>query len=172
MDTERRELSEMELGELVQLLYQQLRQRARSVKNRMPHCATMDSRALIHEAYARLAMGQQQYAGESHFLACASTAMRHVLIDYLRQKKAGKRDGEGIDLSFLLPEERLDQIAEIDSALTLFEKHYPREHDVALYRIFGGLTLEETARVVGVSLATVKRDWAFAQAWLHKTIAN
>ncbi|WP_298442781.1 ECF-type sigma factor [uncultured Ferrimonas sp.] len=154
------------------LLYQQLRQRARSVKSRLPYCATLDSRALIHEAYAKFAAGKYQYNDEGHFLAAASKAMRHVLIDYLRQKQAGKRDSEGVDLSQFIGESQLDQIAEIDDALKRFEQHYQREHDVAVYRIFGGLTLAETADAIGVSVATVKRDWAFAQAWLYKNITR
>ncbi|MBY6185428.1 sigma-70 family RNA polymerase sigma factor [Marinobacter hydrocarbonoclasticus] len=166
------DISDKQLGEMVELLYQQLRQRARSVRSRLPHCATMDSRALIHEAYAKMADGEQKFESETHFLATASTAMRHVMIDYVRQKNAGKRDNEGIDLSFFLPDERLEQMAEIDNALTRFEQRYEREHRVAIYRIFGGMTLEETALAVGVSLATVKRDWAFAQAWLFKNISN
>lgn len=154
------------------LLYQQLRQRARSVKSRLPHCATLDSRALIHEAYAKFATGKYKYNDEGHFLAAASKAMRHVLIDYLRQKQAGKRDSEGVDLSQFIGESQLDQIAEIDDALKRFEHHYKREHDVAVYRIFGGLTLAETAEAIGVSVATVKRDWSFAQAWLYKNITR
>ncbi|MBY5920496.1 ECF-type sigma factor [Ferrimonas balearica] len=168
----RETFADRQLSELVELLYQQLRQRARSVRNRMPHCATMDSRALIHEAYAKMALGENQFQSETHFLATASTAMRHIMIDYVRQRNAGKRDGEGIDADFFLPEAQQDQMLEIDNALTRFEQHYDREYRVAVYRIFGGMTLEETALAVGVSLATVKRDWAFAQAWLHKQIAS
>ncbi|MFI3246717.1 MAG: ECF-type sigma factor [Ferrimonas sp.] len=154
------------------LLYQQLRQRARAVKSRLPYCATLDSRALIHEAYAKFAVGNYRYNDEGHFLAAASKAMRHVLIDYLRQKQAGKRDSDGVDLSQFISESKLEQIAEIDDALARFHRHYQREHDVALYRIFGGLTLNETAKAVGVSVATVKRDWSFAQSWLHKNITR
>ncbi|QIZ76498.1 ECF-type sigma factor [Ferrimonas lipolytica] len=154
------------------LLYQQLRLRARSVKSRLPQCATLDSRALIHEAYAKFAVNGRRYNDENHFLAVASTAMRHVLIDYLRQKQASKRDSEGVDLSQFIGESQLDQIAEIDDALKRFEHHYKREHDVAVYRIFGGLTVAEVANVVGVSIATVKRDWAFAQSWLYKNITR
>ncbi|ADN76034.1 RNA polymerase, sigma-24 subunit, ECF subfamily [Ferrimonas balearica DSM 9799] len=168
----RETLSEKQLSEMVELLYQQLRQRARSVRSRLPHCATMDSRALIHEAYAKMAQGNHQFHSETHFLATASTAMRHVMIDYVRQKNAGKRDDDGVEPALLIPEQEQERLLEIDKALTRFEQHYEREHKVAVYRIFGGMTLEETALAVGVSLATVKRDWAFAQAWLYKQIAS
>ncbi|WP_084631086.1 ECF-type sigma factor [Ferrimonas senticii] len=154
------------------LLYQQLRLRARSVKSRLPYCATLDSRALIHEAYAKFAAGSHRYNNEGHFLAAASKAMRHVLIDYLRQKQAGKRDSDGVDLSQFISQSQLDQIAEIDDALKRFQERYPREHDVAVYRIFGGLTLAETADAIGVSVATVKRDWSFAQTWLYKNVTQ
>ncbi|WP_143165502.1 ECF-type sigma factor [Ferrimonas marina] len=157
---------------MLPVLYQALRQRARSVKQRLPQCHTLDSRALIHEMYAKLADKPHQYVDEQHFLASASTAMRHVLIDYLRQKKANKRDASGLGIDQWFPEEKLEQLAEIDHALNRFEHRYPREHQVAVHRIFGGMTVPETASVLGVSPATVKRDWAFAQAWLHKSISR
>ncbi|GAA4880964.1 ECF-type sigma factor [Ferrimonas pelagia] len=158
--------------QMVAMLYQQLRQRARGVKSRMPHCATLDSRALIHEVYAKMAGKEQVYTDEQHFLAAASRAMRHVLIDYLRQKQAGKRDQDGLDIEAMFPESRLDQMVEIDAALRQFESRFPREHDVAVFRIFGGLTVDECAEALSISAATVKRDWTFAQAWLHKHISR
>jgi RNA polymerase sigma factor (TIGR02999 family) len=143
---------------------------------------TLNTTAIVHEAYLKLAGDSApDWESHSHFLSVASKAMRHILIDYARRRKAEKRGGEAVKMSIEdgavtpadlvdLSEEKAESLVQLDEALERLARIEPREAQVVECRFFGGLTIAETAKVLGVSPMTVKRDWAMAQAWLHREI--
>jgi RNA polymerase sigma factor (TIGR02999 family) len=160
------------MDRVVPLVYQQLKRMARSrLRNERPD-HTLDTTALVHEAYLRLLdVNQIEWQGRSHFLSMSARIMRRVLVDYAQRRNALKRGGGQRNLQLeeevhLIPEAHAEIMADLDEALTRLEAVSPRCSQVIEHRYFGGLTLEETATVLGVSLATVKRDARFAQAWL------
>jgi RNA polymerase sigma factor (TIGR02999 family) len=145
---------------------------------------TLNTPAIVHEAYLKLAAdGSPDWESHSHFLSVASKAMRHILIDYARRRKADKRGGGAVRVSLEdtsvpsldlvdLSDEKAESLISLDQALEKLAKLEPREARVVECRFFGGLTITETANVLGVSPMTVKRDWAMAQAWLHREIRS
>ncbi|HUQ09411.1 MAG TPA: ECF-type sigma factor [Steroidobacteraceae bacterium] len=170
------------------LVYKDVRQLARRqmADERGDH--TLQATALVNEAFIRLA-GQRaiEWQNREQFLSLASKIMRRVLVDYARQRRALRRGASARRLSLhdtqaalevdeaqalaSFDDERVDFLA-IDSALTRLEAiDAPQSHIVEL-RYFGGLTLDETASVAGISLATVKREWALARAWLRRELAT
>jgi RNA polymerase sigma factor (TIGR02999 family) len=166
------------LDELIPLVHAELRNVAqRQLRSERPN-HTLQPTALVNEAYIRLA-GQQhpEFEGRAHFFGVAARIMRRILVDYARQHAASKRGGEVQRLSLEeiveTPEEPaqvcVDLIA-LDEALTNLEKLDPQQSRIVELRYFGGLSIPEAARVVGVSPATVKRDWVTAQAWLRREI--
>ena len=170
------------LDELFALLYDELRQLAQRQRRRWRGDETLNTTALVHEAYVKL-VGQARIAAESraHFLALAARAMRHILCNYARDRRTQKRGGglEHVQLdesgsdagrSRFSPEQSEELVA-LDEALRRLEQVDPRQGRVVECRFFGGLTIEETAAALGVSPRTVKRDWAMAQAWLHRELA-
>src|SRR5262249_42837332 len=131
--------------------------------------------SLVHEAWLRLAPhGGMSVRGRGHFLAIAARAMRHVLVDNARRVHAQKRGGDRERVALLdepaATHERDPDLLAVDEALTRLAQLDPRKARVVELRFFGGLELEETAEVLGVSVATVKRDWVLAKAWLHREI--
>jgi RNA polymerase sigma factor (TIGR02999 family) len=178
-------LGELEAGNDVVLdrvfavLYQELREVARRQRRRWRDDHTLDTTALLHEAYLKLA-DQSEIAVESraHFLALASRAMRHILCNYARDRRALKRGGGWARVTLdervpsILPagasDEAHDALVSLDTALKRLEQIDPRQTRIIECRFFGGLTVEETAEAIGVSPRTVKRDWSMAQAWLHR----
>ncbi len=133
---------------------------------------TLQPTALVHEAYLRL-LGQQpgSWQNRSHFFGIAAQAMRRILVDHARRKHAGKRDGgDRITLDDALveaPQRSLDLMA-LDDALTRLGELDPRQARVVELRFFAGLDVEQTAEALGISPATVKRDWTFARAFLQR----
>jgi RNA polymerase sigma factor (TIGR02999 family) len=132
---------------------------------------TLQTTALIHEVYLKLAADpDNQWVSREHFLLVASRAMRQVLVDYARAKRAVKRGGAvqlmPLDDDIAGSPERAPELLALDDALTGMAKLYPRQAQVVELRYFGGLTLEETARVLRVSPDTVLRDLRFVKAWL------
>jgi RNA polymerase sigma-70 factor, ECF subfamily len=133
---------------------------------------TLQATALAHEAYLQL-LGQAEidWRNRGHFFAAAAQAIRRILVDYARRRKASKRDGarhkialtEGLAIS----DDRLEEALAIDEALTRLEQWDPRQCRVVEMKFFGGLTDAEIAGVLGVSTRTVIRDWNVARAWLH-----
>ena len=133
---------------------------------------TLQPTDLVHEAYLRLAGGPSAHPGDrAHFLAIAARAMRHLLVDHARRRRAAKRGGGaspvritneqvGVDLSF-------DELLALDDALDRLGALDPRLRQVVECRFFGGLTEPETAEALGVTTRTVQRDWARARAWLY-----
>ena len=131
---------------------------------------TLQTTALVNEAYLRLMPGEQLWQNRAHFFGSAARAMRCILVDYARRHRSLKRGGEAervtfADLAIAAEEPDLDLLA-LDEALDALAKDEPRLAEVVNLRYFGGLSIVETAEILDVSLATVKRDWTFARAWL------
>jgi len=170
------------LDELFALLYKELKDLAGRHRRRWHGNHTLDTTALLHESYVKL-VGRSTIDVESraHFLALAARAMRHILCDYARERGARKRGGglERLPLDALegrargpivFTEDQSNTLLALDEALGRLARIDPRQGEVVECRFFGGLTIEETAAALGVSPRTVKRDWAMAQAWLHREI--
>lgn len=137
--------------------------------------STLSTTALVHEAYLRL-MDQSRcdWQDRAHFLALAARAMRFVLIDYARAHSAQKRGGGShavpLDAIQLAAESRATEIVTLHEALEELATRDTRLSRVVEYKFFGGLTFEEIATVLGLSVPTVKRDWTRARAWLHRSL--
>lgn len=163
-------------SQLFELLYDDLRRMARSHLRRENPGHTLSATGLAHEAWFRMAeQVRTQWRNRSHFLAVASTMMRRILINHEMARRTDKRDAElvSVTLSGLeqlgAPPDR-DLVA-VHEALLAFEQVDARAAKVVELRFFGGLENEEVAEVLGISLATVKRDWTLARAWLHRELA-
>jgi len=162
------------LDRLVPLLYKELREIARAHLQRERPGHTLQSAALVHEAYLRL-LDQKPFDTENrmHFLAVASRLMRQILVDYARSHGAAKR---GADLKVELdaaiaaaPERDIDVLA-LDDALTQLTELDEQQGRIVEMRFFGGLSVEEIGEVLGISRSTVKREWNVAKAWLSRQI--
>ncbi len=159
------------LDRLVPLVYHDLHRLAHRQLNRENTGHTLQTTALVHEAYMKLAGGKVSAASRSHFLAIAARAMRQVLVDYARRRKAEKRGsgvaaitlsdgGHGVDVS-------TDDLLALDEVLDQLE---PRQRQVVELRFFGGLEEKDIAEALGVSERTVRRDWVKARAWLYRAL--
>ncbi len=161
---------------LFELLYAELRRMAQvHLQSERPD-HTLQATALVHEAYVRLVDAHRPWRNRAHFLAIASSAMRRILVDHARAKRAAKRPGslQKVDLDevLLLSDEKLDGIISLDRALERLSQFDARQGRIVELRYFGGLTSEEAAEALGVSTITVQRDWAVAKAWLHGELAG
>ncbi len=156
-------------------VYAELRRLAHRQLGRNPDHGTLSTTALVHEAYLRLVDSKgAAVAGREHFFALAARAMRHVLIDYARRRKAVKRGG-GEPITLLDEEnvpaaERAAELLAIDDALTRLEAAEAPLGRLVELRFYGGLSLEETAGVLAVSASTVKREWRRARAFLQREL--
>jgi RNA polymerase sigma factor (TIGR02999 family) len=163
------------LNALIPLVYDELRRLAHNHLNRERSGHTLQSTALVNEAYMRLVRQDLEINNRAHFFAVSSHLMRQILVDYARRHRAAKR-GDGVDhltLSeavALLPGKGNFDVLALDEALNQLGKLDPQQTRVVELRFFGGLSIEETASVVGISQATVKRDWTTARAWLHREL--
>lgn len=160
------------LEALVPLVYKELRDIARHHLQRERPGHTLQSAALVHEAYLRL-IDQRPFDTESraHFLAVASRLMRQILVDYARTHGAAKRGADRIvelDASLILPQVRSTDVVALDDALNGLAKLDEQQGRIVELRFFGGLATEEIAQVLGISSSTVKRDWNVAKAWLTR----
>jgi len=159
---------------LLPLVYDELRRLARHhLRSERPD-HTLQSTALVHEAYLRMVKpGSLQLESRGHFFALASQLMREILVDYARSRRAAKRDGgERLTLdeaAELAGSKGVDLLA-LDDALNELAKMNPRQSRIVELKFFGGLSIVEVAEVLGVSSATVERDWAVARAWLFREI--
>jgi RNA polymerase sigma factor (TIGR02999 family) len=165
-------------SELMPLVYDELRRLAASYLRRERPGQTLQATALVHEAYVRLVRPGGPWNGRTHFLAIAALSMRQVLVDRARRRAAAKRGGarERITLDeAMLPAPSagtpIDLVA-LDGALTALAALDPLQARIVELRYFGGLTVEETAEVVDLSPATVKRHWTLARAFLKKALAG
>ncbi len=156
---------------LLPLVYEELRAVAVEMFRRQPPDHTLQPTALVHEAYARLIREEDaEWTDRAHFLAVAAKAMRSILIDHARRRKAGKR-GEGwerVTLDHVVDgrgDRAIDLLA-VEQALGELGRLHARQVRVVEFRFFGGLTIPETAEVLGVSTGTVDNDWSMARALL------
>jgi RNA polymerase sigma factor (TIGR02999 family) len=160
--------------DLLPLVYSELRRMARRhLKSERPG-HTLNTTALVHEAYLRFGLDRISWQDRGHFFAVAARAMRHVLIDYAEARRAEKRGGGAahltLDDTLVAPERRLDDLLAIDEALNRLGQVDPRQVMVVECHVFAGMSLDETAAVLEVSPATVSRDWALARAWLNRAL--
>ena len=166
------------LNAVFPLVYQELSRLAHRQRQRWSGHLTLTTTALVHEAYLKLA-GQRQLPTENrgHFFAIAATAMRHILCNYARDRKRQKRGGgqPHLDLeqaeraqgpALELSDHQVGRLAALDEALRRLEAIAERQCRVVECRFFGGMSVEDTAAALGMSARSVKRDWAFARAWL------
>jgi RNA polymerase sigma factor (TIGR02999 family) len=163
------------VDEQFRLVYDHLRALAHRMRHRAGRDATLETTALVHEAYLKLVHDRDRPWDRAHFLAVVSRAIRQVLINEGERKRAQKRGGalrqttlEGLGQAPDVTEELLT----LDRALRELERKHPRLGQVVECRFFGGLTLEETADALSTSPATVKRDWRLAQAFLHRELCT
>ncbi len=159
------------LTALFELVYKQLRGMSRRQLFHGGRDNTLDTTALVHEAYIKLVDQNIDWADRRHFFAVAAKAMRHILVDYAKARRRDKRGG-GTEPEVFMESIHgelagTDQIVELDLALQKLEQLDPRLAEVVQYRFFAGLSVEETARVLGVTDRTVKRDWRKARALLQ-----
>ena len=169
---------------LVPLIYDELRVLARRQRRRWRGDETLDTTALIHEAYLRLVdQSAPRWTSRPHFLAVASRAMRQVLLDYAKRRHAAKRGSDPAQVSLDDVEEALaahgelgdahaEALIAVEEALGRLERHDPLHGRVVECRFYGGLTIEDTGEALGISPATVKRRWALAQAWLYRELTR
>lgn len=172
-----REGDRQALEQLMPLVYAELRRMAGHHLRRERGDHTLQSTALVHEAYLRLA-GQDppQWQNRAHFFAIAARLMRQILVDHARTRDAAKR-GSGactllLDESVALPQKVNLDVLDLDRALTELSELDGQQSKIVELRFFGGLTIEDTSEVLGVSPATVKRDWLVARAWLLRAMTG
>jgi RNA polymerase sigma-70 factor, ECF subfamily len=162
---------------LMPLVYAELRKMAHRYMAGQNPGHTLQTTALIHEAYVRLVnQPEKQWQNRSHFFAVAAQAMRHILVDYARSKQAEKHGGGAqkfsLDEALTVSQERAAEMVALDDVLEELAKIDRRKSQVVELRFFGGLSVEETAEVLKVSAITVMRDWSMAKAWLHRELSN
>jgi RNA polymerase sigma-70 factor (ECF subfamily) len=168
---------ETALEDLMPLVYDELRSMAKNYMYSQPSGHTLQTTALIHEAYLKLADGRDQHwENRAHFFGVAAQAMRHILIDHARSHQTQKRGGRtqivSIEDVAVISNERVAEVIALDDALKLLEAQDARKGRVVELRYFGGLSIEETARVLKISPETVMRDWRFAKTWLLRELSN
>lgn len=164
------------MNQLLPLVYDELHRLARSYFRRERGEHTLQPTALVHEAYIRMVDQKSAMQTRGHFLAVAATQMRRILLDYARKHRAERRGGGGQkvlleDTMAIAEQKPLDMIG-LDTALTLLSKLDPEQGKLVELRFFGGLSVEETADVMGVSPATIKRSWSSARAFLHREMTG
>ena len=160
------------------LVYNELRRLANHYLQRERSDHTLQSTALVHEAYLRLAgPNAPQWQNRAHFFGIAARVMRQILVEYARAHGAAKRGGTGVykitlDDALELPSQSDVDVVALDDALNRLSDMDPQQSRIIELRFFAGLTIEDTSEVLGISPATVKRDWTSARAWLHREIAR
>jgi RNA polymerase sigma factor (TIGR02999 family) len=161
--------------ELLTLVYDELRRVAASKMSQQAPGQTLQPTALVHEAWLRLMENRNPaFADRTHFFAAAAEAMRHLLIDRARRKLTKRHGGElrriDIDSVEIAVPDADDRLLAVHEALEKFEPKYPAQAKIVKLRYFAGMTEEETASLLGVSVSTVRNYWTFAQAWLFNEI--
>lgn len=163
------------LKQVIPLLYQELKKIAAYHLRRETASVKLETTALVHEAYLRLASADPAYENRSHFCGVASRVMRQVLVDHARARRAVKR-GPGSEIQIVelgdLGGEREELFLRLDDALNTLAQSEPRKAELIELRYFGGMTLEESADYLGISIATIRRELRLAQAWLRRELAG
>ncbi|MCA1622779.1 MAG: sigma-70 family RNA polymerase sigma factor [Acidobacteria bacterium] len=166
------------LDALLPLVYEELRRQASGYLRRERREHTLQTTALIHEAYLKLIDQREvNWQNRAHFFGIAAQAMRRILVDYARKRHRAKRGGIGGDLplgeaALVVSEERSIDLVALDEALTRLAVFDERQARIVELRYFSGLSIEETAEVLRISPATVKSDWNVAKAWLRHEITR
>jgi RNA polymerase sigma factor (TIGR02999 family) len=165
------------LDQLMPLVYPELRRLARIHMRRENPGHTLQTSALINEAYLRLADQQSvKWEDRAHFFAFAATVMRHILVDHARTRNYAKRGGGfpnlPLDEAKAQTEQRAEQLVALDAALSDLAALDPRRGQIIELRFFGGLSLEETAEVMKISPSTVQREWRAAKGWLRRAMGE
>lgn len=166
---------ETALDQLLPLIYRELRQQAEWYMRRERDGHVLQTTALVHEAYLRLAdCREMKWQNRAHFFAVAAQMMRRVLVEFARADKAEKRGGEMNQVSLAealaVADQRGTDLIALDDALNTLASLNPRQCRVVELRFFGGLNHEEIAEVLKVSVGTARRDWSLAQAWLFNQL--
>jgi len=163
------------LPQIIPVLYEELRRLARQHLSRQRRGHTLQTSDLVNEAYLRLVKLQQaEWSSRAQFFALASSAMRCVLVDYARRRRCAKRGSEPRQIlnaeAILVCEQKSEEIIALDEALSRLAALDRKKAQIVELRYFGGLTVDETAEVVGVAPISVKREWARARAWLLREL--
>ena len=165
------------LDQLTPLVYQELHRLARHYMARERADHTLQPTALVNEAFVRLVDWKNvRWQNRAHFFGVSAQVMRRILVDFARSRNYAKRGGGARSVSLTeatdLPQERGEDLVALDDALTALAVLDPRQSRVVELRFFGGLDIEETAEVLNVSAATVRRDWSLAKAWLFRELSQ
>jgi RNA polymerase sigma-70 factor (ECF subfamily) len=161
--------------ELIPVVYDELRRLASHYLQTEREGHTLQSTALVHEAYVRLVHARNlHWQGRAHFFAVAAQSMRRILVDHARQRQAGKR-GSGarkapFEEALTVPVQQGLDVAALDESLDHLAAFDPRKSRVVELRFFGGLSTEEISEVLGISAAAVRNDWVVAKAWLYRDL--
>ncbi len=165
------------LNRLMPLVYDELHRLASSYLRHERVGHTLQTTALVHEAYLKLVdQKKANWQSRVQFFAAAAKVMRHVLVDYARSRQAAKRGGAycrfSLDEAAISSQEKDADLLSLNEALNNLSEIDPQQSRVVELRVFGGLTVEDTAEALGISPRTVKREWSMAKAWLHQQIKN
>jgi RNA polymerase sigma factor (TIGR02999 family) len=165
------------MDELFDRVYDELRTLAHRQLRRLRSGQTLNTTALVHEAYLKLVDQEEaEWKDRTHFFSVAAKAMRHIIINYARKKAAEKRGGGAEHVSFedgrMAPQQSAQVLVSLDRALDRLTERDERMARVVELRFFGGMTQEESAAVLDVSTRTVRRDWQAAKAWLSKALSD
>jgi RNA polymerase sigma factor (TIGR02999 family) len=165
------------LDRLMPLVYEELRLIASRLVRRHQPSATVQSTALVHEAYIRLIdQTRTDWQSRAHFFGVAATIIRNILVDHARARTALKRGGSmpslTLDEAIALPGKRDVGLVALDDALVSLSQIDPQQARIVELRFFGGLSIEESAEVIGISRSTVKRDWIMAKTWIFRALAG
>ena len=161
--------------QLVPLVYDELHRLAHHYMRQERAQHTLQTTALVNEAYVRLIdQNSVHWQGRAHFFAIAAQMMRRILVDYARSRRYAKRGGEGHQVSFdesaIVSPQKGAELVAVDEALTDLAQHDARKSKIVELRFFGGLNIDETAEVMGISPTTVQREWRSAKAWLYHSM--
>ncbi len=162
---------------LVGQVYGELHRLAHQLLAHEQRAELLQTTALVNEAYLRLAGKHgSDWVNRAHFFAAAALAMRRILVDQARRRHSAKHGGQrkqvSLDGAAVVAPEPAEDILALDEALARLEQQNPRQGQIVMLRYFAGLNVHETAEVLSVSAATVKADWSWAKAWLHREIAG
>jgi RNA polymerase sigma factor (TIGR02999 family) len=168
---------ESALNRLTPLVYDELKALAHYYMSREREGHTLQTTALVNEAYLRLVdQKTARWENRNHFFAVAARVMRHILVDHARQHSRAKRGGGhqivSLDEAATMSPERAGELLALDEALNELTKTDKRKSEVVELRYFGGLSIDETAEILNITSTTVSRDWRWAKAWLYKAVTE